>query len=1026
MPYIRLSNGSAFTDPSYTLRCFGPETEPEIINERDLLYHGTAYTSTFGVGGTAYVNTTVSEGWVGAPGVTQTFLSGTSNPSLNPGTPYPNAFIQDELNLLTQIGIGKLESVGSPLSENADGYYNNGLYITIGTVDAPGTSAPPNTPAYSLRSTFEDNLLTDFLNGVEDYYIQMPIWDWPGTAVAAGTVSFSSSLNYDDENTVSIPFNAGTAVLINDLSSAGSVVWKINRNVLTNGSVGPGTVDLANVRAIKVDLSAPMVGNEYTFKTGPMKILTNSYDHYKANVDTKRGYLTMERWPGTAQPDLPAIVQDGLFVKNFKYIAKLNAGTVLPGTATPHEFSMYTRVHPDRASYPDKYLKTKVQIDDAKTVISFYEGPTLITSVSTSTTLDNDFYVIVNCKDAFYDAKVFNGKEHFIENLVVETGKIEIADTWLKGQTATAGFDAGEGYAGYEFKPASGQFYLDYLYSQDVVLAEYESKTFESNLPVEAATLFPTAISDTELFFRGQEGFEKVRTTDNFRIGINEVGNLDTDVVITDDNRIIYETESIKVTKSPNAYIASLQYQDIITIPNFSKCIFKVKLRFEDKLMNGKFKVIFWDKNRRRIAFIQELKGLVPDKWNEVEIPLISNILYSDELLFEFGHFGNVSSSGSYWIENPSLTTESVEWEVSNNDGETYLPFLTALSNPYKNVNFPSDNFYSLVIKEEPVILQTFDDWIDIQYQMVGTTNLTVKMTNQYPFDFNPAFLQASGTTSAKFAYPVFMPQTVDTYQTGVQYYIPNCINSLSRDYFACLYDGSYIEIPSVTGFENSIISYFTWFYSNQDEENCNLGKHGDVTFPYTAPYWSFDGLGKLNSGSGNTSIGLTIDGTVLEFDVPTWKDNQWHQAGFTYDNNSIKIYFDGELIGSSAASLVGSMPIFTGPFRINGPVSVSTAQLPILNTAVKKLDVETPFMWLNAIISYNKVIDSSTVKQHYNAARSEYNKLKVRAKAYTKDAWIASYELIPKYATLGRVITPTSATLQFDFSQFNISRFGV
>lgn len=1031
MPYIHLSNGSAFTDPSYTLRCFGPEIEPETINERDLLYHGTAYSSTFSVGGTAFVNTTVSEGWVGAPGVTQAFLSGEGTPNINrqdpTGTAYPAAYKQSQLDSLNQIGIGKLQSIGSPLSENADGYYNNGIYMEVTSADAPGSAAPANTPAFSLRSTFQDDLLIDFLGGVEDYYIQMPIWNWPGTAVTAGTVSFSSSLTYEPAQTVSIPFDAGTAVLMNDLSSAGDVIWKINRNVLTNGIVGPGTVDLSEVRAIKIDLSAPLAGTSYTFKTGQMKIVTNSYDHYKANVDTKRGYLAMERWPGTAQPDFPAIVQDGLYVKDFKYIAKLNSGTALPGTATPHEFSMFTRVHPDRTTYPNKYLQTKVQIDNTKVVLSFYEGSSLISSITKETELKNDFFIIVDCKENKYEAKVYSGEEHFIKDLVVETGKMDIVDSWLSGTTDTAGFEAGFGFAGYQFKPSRGNFYLDYIYSQDVVLAEYESKIFESNLPVEAATIFPTAISDTELLLNGQNGFQKVLTTDNFRLGINEVGKLDTDVIVEEDNKIVYENQSIKVTKNENAYIASLEYSDILTIPNFSKCIFKTKLRFEEGLISGKFKVIFWDKKRRRIAFIQELTGLVPNKWNEVEIPLISKILYSDELLFEFGHFGNVTQPSSYWIEDPSLTIESVEWEVSNNGGKTYLPFLTAISDPYKSVNFPSDNFYSLLVKEEPVILQTFDDVIDIQYKQIGTNNNTVKLTNQYPFDTSPAFLKGSGTTVAKFAYPVAMPQTIDTYQSGVKFDIPKCVNTLNRDYFVCLYDGGYIEIPQIEGFNNSEISYFVWFYSNQDEENCNLGIHGDVTAPYTTPpVWLFDGLGTLYSSSGNTAIGLTIDGTTLEFDVPTWKNNGWHQAGFTYDNNSIKIYYDGELLGSSDSSLIGSISSINGPFKIVGPSYFGITQTPDLDNAIKKLDVESSFTWLNAIVAYNKIIDSQTIRQHYQAAITEYNQLKVRAKAYTKNSWIASYELIPKYASLGRVVSVSPAALIFDVAKFDKSRFGV
>jgi hypothetical protein len=244
------------------------------------------------------------------------------------------------------------------------------------------------------------------------------------------------------------------------------------------------------------------------------------------------------------------------------------------------------------------------------------------------------------------------------------------------------------------------------------------------------------------------------------------------------------------------------------------------------------------------------------------------------------------------------------------------------------------------------------------------------------------------------------------------------------------LYNAGYIDIPTITGFDNTTISYFTWFYSNQKEENCNLGAHG-TALP-ASPDWSFDALGTLYSNSGNPALGITIGASTFEFDIPDWtQDKQWHYVGFTYDTNNIKLYYDGELLGGTASSAIGAMPAIEGPFRLSGPSSLASTgpaagQVPDLSSQVKKLDFEAPFTWINAIIAYNKVIDDATIKKHYNAAISEYNNLKVRAKAYTKNAWISGYELIPKYANLGRVITFEPPGIFFDESTFDeTSRFG-
>lgn len=1053
MGYIRLDNGETFSDPSYTLRCFAPEIQQTTITELDLAYHGTAYGISNLLGSVGYVYYPGREGWIGAPGVTQTFLSGAPSPPLEGGQ---TGYNQDFLDKYTQIGLGKLESVGSPVTEDVDGYHNYGLYMQV-TVDDINLE-DPTQPAYFLQSSSEDDITKGFMAGDEEVYIQMPIWNWPGTAVVSGTVVFSSSSYYAPEETVAIPFNFSDFLgeglgSVGDLSTAGDKIWRINRETLTSSytTLG-GSVDVENIKRVSVVLNPPLSGTAYDFKLGQMKVVGPTYNYYNTNVDTKRGVLKMERWP-VPQTNLPALVQDGITIKDFTYVSKFTIGTALPGTAPvvpagsglgsfddvdivippSNELSLFARVHPDRQAYTNEYLQVRLTINAQETTLELFEKNNLTSSfIKDGPIPAGEYFLIYKVKDNTHSAQLYSGKEHFIEELYLESSTQIISSPWLSGlgdslpPPPDAGYEAGYGYAGYEFRPQLGNFVLDYVYSKDTVLCEYESKSFLSNLPIESATLFPVSKSDSELLTEGLASFIKVNTADNFMRGINEVGNLDSDVTVEDDTYIIFEegTTSKKVSKKKGVYIASLQYENIITVPNFSKLTFRAKLRFDNPMQQGTFKLIFWDKLRRRIAFIQEIKEIVPNKWNELEIPLVSDVVYNDELIFEIAHIGDVEEAGNFWLYSPSLTTESVEWELSNNGGKTYIPVLNAVSDQYKSVNFPSDEFYSIILKNNPTLLQTFDQIEDINYSIAG--NLPATITNRFPYGMNSGSVVNTAGSGTTFVYPIQMPQTIQT-TSGTSYYVPNCIETEKKDYFIALYDGSEIRIPSISGFNDENITYSIWFYADDLGSDIELGRHG------SGPDWIFSAISPTNSISGNFALKFESTNGSKEIELidpenPSWNgwaDGKWHQASFVYNGKYVKIFFDGKFIGSESIFVIGALPSTpAGPFYIAGPIGSAPSE-PTLGTATI-LDTSVPFVWIDTFVMYNQVVSESYIKQQYNAAVSDYRELRVRARSYTKSGWVVGYEVVPRYARLGRILeTPSrviidSDTFDSDEDQYN------
>jgi hypothetical protein len=287
MAYLKYNlNGSSgtvqsFSDPSYTIRSFSSGVRTVNVNEYDTNYH-TYYSQTSGSKDYSYYfgNSIPASGTVFSKNQENWSAPTVSQSSLD---------IKNQLSLDSQVQF-QLES-GNPVSPNADGSNNSGILISVsGTVEA--------------ASLYQDNLLQGVFANPETYYIQMPIWRLPGTANAAtldrslSSITFSSSDSFDPTKSVTIPFNS--PALINSFNSSGTadILWKIDRNVLTDQSIsGAGVVDLSSLRRIKFKLVSS--GGAFVFRTGQMKLVPSYYSYSKANINTKEGILSSEPMPSS-------------------------------------------------------------------------------------------------------------------------------------------------------------------------------------------------------------------------------------------------------------------------------------------------------------------------------------------------------------------------------------------------------------------------------------------------------------------------------------------------------------------------------------------------------------------------------------------------------------------------------------------------------------------------------------------------------------------------------------------------------
>jgi hypothetical protein len=163
---------------------------------------------------------------------------------------------------------------------------------------------------------------------------------------------------------------------------------------------------------------------------------------------------------------------------------------------------------------------------------------------------------------------------------------------------------------------------------------------------------------------------------------------------------------------------------------------------------------------------------------------------------------------------------------------------------------------------------------------------------------------------------------------------------------------------------------------------------------------------------------------------VPSsWNDESWHQVTFTYDNEYIRIYYDGELIGAENKENIGDLPaIVDEPIRILGPAEGTTPQqfIRFNDDDRQTIDISQPITFINTVILYDQVLTEEKIKNQYVTSIAEYNQLRIRARAYARNAWIAGYEVIPKYAKLGRIVAQESDVfrMRFDEARFGLTEF--
>ena len=771
--------GSAFSNTSYTVRGFAPNVISLPITPIDEQYHSKqyfmeqdpidlswSYRNTFPYGATATnVPNIIQEQWVGTAEIgggpapyldfqTQTTLSGSGI--------YGIQYTQTLLDTLPQYvgsNVGDLGPgngwLGGDISQ--DGKHIYGVSVPFGGSGVT-ISVFSDSRSYDLRGlrneTRSDNLLAPWgiSSATPGYYFQMGVWEFPGSsAVSPG----SCSIQFIDANanSLAVALN-GTSLVYNGTASNAASSWITypSGTAATGGTstfaTGSGTaagygmtvrIDAASVNAYidltklqQVGFNLGSADTKYALNVSNLKLIKSTYGEFGAGVQTKLGYFQGEFWPQVTQSSFPPIYQDTFLAKDYTYVVRFNSGS-LPASA--NAFSVYARINPDRVGSTNDYLHIKVQSDSSSTQMFGYDGGA---SGTARPQLFNEIGPVLAEKTDYVFLLYLNGSKVNAE--IRSLSAASLGGNYSFQTDIYSTYANTSGYVGYSLVPQTGNFYVDYMYAKDVILAQYTSENFNSSLPVTGVSLYTntsapnniiTYANGTAVNFYPEDSI----TLDNLWAQAPDSSETAGYATASPDYLFLppqITTPSIKITKNiVYANIGGVRYYTPFTANRSRAISVQGKLYYQGALdltrqssinpsidqKKGVFRVVLWDKYFRKTLFVSDILQLTPNSWNDFEVDINTDI-YDNELQLEIQHVGTVENTtlgttnptASFWLNDIKVLYRGIEWEASNNNGLSWVPFYDNVNQPYAGVHFSNDVYSYLVNGDNAVVYWQFDE----------------------------------------------------------------------------------------------------------------------------------------------------------------------------------------------------------------------------------------------------------------------------------------------------------------------------
>jgi hypothetical protein len=559
-------------------------------------------------------------------------------------------------------------------------------------------------------------------------------WVMTGTGILtnANALAFVSF----DPNSPNLPSQPGNPTLFWNADSLSAVyvsygrhaTFRINRDVLGD------TIDLRNLTGIRFRLKA--LNDAMVFKAQNMVLYEQgAYNFPDVEADTKR--YTFHRAPSRTTTIAFPTTPERKFIfpqtrpENFTEVIGFNSGHPAP-SGQDNLIYLYARYIDDnnyiRISLRSRTTQTRI------TITEFVNGvSTILFQTPTNTNIlapETDYYFKVEAEEYKVRATVYRANGVFLSGPITTLdAQLDLRTSVpsviparvvrdfptsgqfsLQGKTISyTGLDlttnanaftgctgslggiyatgtkitstnhsifttdwqqvhyAGRGHFGFAVAPYYHDFNLDFVRNQNAEFARFESKPFISMTPVHGAAIKTNTSPPIDLMADST---------------LSAVG----DGIATADLSFGNPPPSVKIVRDGSHWYGGYGTDDFIFMGN-PKHVTIVGDIHPNQSFTGEFRVMLVDR-ANSVVFIDSIEGVLPNRWNRFELPILLDKIAPVSLRVLLVQVGLLGAEETFYLDNFAVHHDSIGWDASADNGLHYQPFLSAINDIHKGVNF--------------------------------------------------------------------------------------------------------------------------------------------------------------------------------------------------------------------------------------------------------------------------------------------------------------------------------------------------